>query len=89
MKEVKMLLNELEEAKVKALTCKEGQYKPAGPHFGGARYNSKYYVYCLSDYKPANCNQTLKLPGWKKKHSASEIPIMEQIEIRKDSMNHQ
>jgi len=75
------LLYELQVAKEKALTCDEGQYKLAGSHFGGARCNNIYYVYCISVYEPANCNKKIKLPGWKTIRPAKEISIMEQMEI--------
>jgi len=76
------LLFELQVAKEKALVCDEGQYQSAGSHFGGAKYNNTYYVYCLSDYEPANCNRKIKLPGWENIRPAKEISIIEQIEIR-------
>ena len=69
------LLDELQDAQEKALTCDEGQYKLAGSHFGGAKCNNTYYVYCISDYAPANCNKKIKMPGWEKICPAKEISV--------------
>ena len=85
LKFLQPLLSELQVAKEKALTCDEGQYKLAGSHFGGAKCNNTYYVYCISDYEPANCNRKIQLPGWKSIHPAKEISILEQMEIRNES----